>query len=150
MNNIEENFLFYRGRPILLLSNSCWYLNHYRDCLIKEIQKTHRVNHQKDKAEIAEINNVLSGIAEFIKKDYDDRIKNEEDKTDRLKDLESKRDQKEQEKGLESSKKTGEKIAKKSSGIIQPVQSIFDKLLNNFFYLKNYRFHLIQASSFSR
>ena len=39
MNNIEDNFLFYRGRPILLLSNSCWYLNHYRNCLIKEIQK---------------------------------------------------------------------------------------------------------------
>ena len=105
-------------------------INSEKITIIKEIQKTHRVNHQKDKAEIAEINNVLSGIAEFIKKDYDDRIKNEEDKTDRLKDLESKRDQKEQEKGLESSKKTGEKIAKKSSGIIQPVQSIFDKLLN--------------------
>jgi len=105
-------------------------INSEKITIIKEIQKTHRVNHQKDKAEIAEINNVLSGIAEFIKKDYDDRIKNEEDKTDRLKDLESKRDQKEQEKGLESSKKTGEKIAKKSSAIIQPVQSIFDKLLN--------------------
>ena len=105
-------------------------INSEKITIIKEIQKTHRVNHQKDKAEIAEINNVLSGIAEFIKKDYDDRIKNEEDKTDRLKNLESKRDQKEQEKGLESSKKTGEKIAKKSSGIIQPVQSIFDKLLN--------------------
>ena len=105
-------------------------INSEKITIIKEIQKTHRVNHQKDKAEIAEINNVLSGIAEFIKKDYDDRIKNEEVKTDRLKDLESKRDQKEQEKGLESSKKTGEKIAKKSSGIIQPVQSIFDKLLN--------------------
>ena len=105
-------------------------INSEKITIIKEIQKTHRVNHQKDKAEIAEINNVLSGIAEFIKKDYDDRIKNEEDKTDRLKDLESKRDQKEQEKGLESSKKTGEKIAKKSSGIIQPVQSIFGKLLN--------------------
>ncbi len=105
-------------------------INSEKITIIKEIQKTHRVNHQKDKAEIAEINDVLSGIAEFIKKDYDDRIKNEEDKTDRLKDLESKRDQKEQEKGLESSKKTGEKIAKKSSGIIQPVQSIFDKLLN--------------------
>ncbi len=39
MTNSEENFLFYRGRPILLLSNSCWYLNHYRNCLINEIQK---------------------------------------------------------------------------------------------------------------
>ena len=39
MTNSEENFLFYRGRPILLLSNSCWYLNHYRNFLIKEIQK---------------------------------------------------------------------------------------------------------------
>ena len=39
MTYSEENFLFYRGRPILLLSNSCWYLNHYRNYLIKEIQK---------------------------------------------------------------------------------------------------------------
>ena len=31
------------------------------------IQKLHKVNHQKEKSEIAEINNVLTGIAEFIK-----------------------------------------------------------------------------------
>ena len=42
--------------------------------IIKEIQKTHRTNHQKEKAEIAEINNVLSGIAQFIRADYESRI----------------------------------------------------------------------------
>ena len=39
MNNNKDDFLFFRNRPILLLSNSCWYLNHYRNCLIREIQK---------------------------------------------------------------------------------------------------------------
>ena len=47
-------------------------INSEKITIIKEIQKTHRVNHQKEKSEIAEINNVLSGIAEFIKKDYDE------------------------------------------------------------------------------
>tara|TARA_B100001057_G_C22829454_1_gene942789 strand:- start:538 stop:2247 length:1710 start_codon:yes stop_codon:yes gene_type:complete len=105
-------------------------LNSEKITKIISIQKLHKTNHKKEKDEITEISSVLTNIADFIKKDYDDRIKGEEDKTDKLKELESKRAQKEEEKGLESSKKTGEKIGKRSSGIVQPVQSIFDKLLN--------------------
>ena len=105
-------------------------LNSEKITKIISIQKLHKTNHKKEKDEITEISSVLTNIADFIKKDYDDRIKGEEDKTDKLKELEGKRAQKEEEKGLESSKKTGEKIGKRSLGIVQPVQSIFDKLLN--------------------
>ena len=105
-------------------------LNSEKITKIISIEKLHRTNHKKDKDEITEISSVLTNIADFIKKDYDDRIKGEEDKTEKLKELEGKRAQKEEEKGLESSKKTGEKIGKKASGIIQPVQSIFDKLIS--------------------
>tara|TARA_A100001011_G_scaffold141039_2_gene149120 strand:- start:486 stop:2207 length:1722 start_codon:yes stop_codon:yes gene_type:complete len=105
-------------------------LNSEKITKIISIQKLHKTNHKKEKDEISEISSVLTNIADFIKKDYDDRIKGEEDKTNKLKELESKRAQKEEEKGLESSKKTGEKIGKRSLGIVQPVQSIFDKLLN--------------------
>ena len=105
-------------------------LNSEKITKIISIQKLHKTNHKKEKDEITEISSVLTNIADFIKKDYDDRIKGEEDKTDKLKELEGKRAQKEEEKGLESSKKTGEKIGKRSLGIVQPVQSIFDKLIN--------------------
>ena len=105
-------------------------LNSEKITKIISIQKLHKTNHKKEKDEITEISSVLTNIADFIKKDYDDRIKGEEDKTEKLKELEGKRAQKEEEKGLESSKKTGEKIGKRSLGIVQPVQSIFDKLLN--------------------
>ena len=41
---------------------------------IISIQKLHKENHQKEKSEIAEINNVLTGIADFIKADYESRV----------------------------------------------------------------------------
>ena len=41
---------------------------------IISIQKLHRQNHQKEKSEIAEINNVLTGIADFIKADYESEL----------------------------------------------------------------------------
>ena len=98
---------------------------------IISIQKLHRQNHQKEKAEIAEINNVLTGIAEFIKSDYESRIQDEESKNAQLREDESKRDQENKEKGLEATgKKTNDKIGKQSQGIVSPVKGIFQKLMD--------------------
>ena len=98
---------------------------------IISIQKLHRQNHQKEKAEIAEINNVLTGIAEFIKSDYESRIQNEESKNAQLREDESKRDQENKEKRLEATgKKTNDKIGKQSQGIVSPVKGIFQKLMD--------------------
>ena len=95
------------------------------------IQKLHKVNHQKEKSEIAEINNVLTGIAEFIKSDYESRVQDEDSKNAQLREDESKRDQANKEKGLEATgKKTNDKIGKQSQGIISPVKGIFQKLLD--------------------
>ena len=95
------------------------------------IQKLHRTNHQKEKTEIAEINNVLTGIAEFIKSDYESRVQDEDSKNAQLREDESKRDQANKEKGLEATgKKTNDKIGKQSQGIISPVKGIFQKLLD--------------------
>ena len=98
---------------------------------IISIQKLHRQNHQKEKAEIAEINNVLTGIAEFIKSDYESRVQDEESKNAQLRENESKKDQLDEEKGLEAKgKKTNDKIGKQSQGIVSPVKGIFQKLLD--------------------
>ena len=98
---------------------------------IISIQKLHRENHQKEKAEIAEINNVLTGIAEFIKSDYESRVQDEESKNAQLIEDESKKDQLDKEKGLEAKgKKTNDKIGKQSQGIISPVKGIFQKLMD--------------------
>ena len=98
---------------------------------IISIQKLHRQNHQKEKAEIAEINNVLTGIAEFIKSDYESRIQDEESKNAQLREDESKRDQENKEKRLEATgKKTNDKIGKQSQGIVSPVKGIFQKLMD--------------------
>ena len=98
---------------------------------IISIQKLHRQNHQKEKAEIAEINNVLTGIAEFIKSDYESRVQDEESKNAQLRENESKKDQLDEEKGLEAkAKKTNDKIGKQSQGIVSPVKGIFQKLLD--------------------
>ena len=95
------------------------------------IQKLHKVNHQKEKSEIAEINNVLTGIAEFIKSDYESRVQDEDSKNAQLREDESKKDQANKEKGLEATgKKTNDKIGKQSQGIISPVKGIFQKLLD--------------------
>ena len=95
------------------------------------IQKLHKVNHQKEKSEIAEINNVLTGIAEFIKSDYESRVQDEDSKNAQLREDESKKDQADKEKGLEATgKKTNDKIGKQSQGIVSPVKGIFQKLLD--------------------
>ncbi len=95
------------------------------------IQKLHKVNHQKEKSEIAEINNVLTGIAEFIKSDYESRVQDEDSKNAQLREDESQKDQADKEKGLEATgKKTNDKIGKQSQGIISPVKGIFQKLLD--------------------
>ena len=95
------------------------------------IQKLHKVNHQKEKSEIAEINNVLTGIAEFIKSDYESRIQDEDSKNAQLREDESKKDQADKEKGLEATgKKTNDKIGKQSQGIISPVKGVFQRLMD--------------------
>ena len=98
---------------------------------IISIQKLHRTNHQKEKAEIAEINNVLTGIVDFIKADYESRVDAVDKENDQIKEDAAKEDQKQKEKGLEATgKKTGEKIGKKADGVLSPVKGIFQRLMD--------------------
>ena len=95
------------------------------------IQKLHRTNHQKEKSEIAEINNVLTGIAEFIKSDYESRVDAVDKENDQMRDDAAKEDQAKKEKGLEATgKKTGDKIGKISQGIVSPVKGVFQRLMD--------------------
>jgi hypothetical protein len=98
---------------------------------IISIQKLHKENHQKEKSEIAEINNVLTGIADFIKADYESRVDAVDKQNDQMRDDAAKEDQKQKEKGLEATgKKTGEKIGKKADGVLSPVKGIFQRLMD--------------------
>ena len=95
------------------------------------IQKLHRTNHQKEKAEIGEINNVLTGIVDFIKADYESRVDAVDKENDQIREDAAKEDQKQKEKGLEATgKKTGEKIGKKADGVLSPVKGIFQRLMD--------------------
>ena len=95
------------------------------------IQKLHRTNHQKEKSEIAEINNVLTGIAEFIKSDYESRVDAVDKENDKIRDDAAKEDQAKKEKGLEATnKKTGDKIGKTAQGIVSPVKGVFQRLMD--------------------
>ena len=95
------------------------------------IQKLHRTNHQKEKSEIAEINNVLTGIAEFIKSDYESRVDAVDKENDQMRDDAAKEDQAKKEKGLEATgKKTGDKIGKTAQGIVSPVKGVFQRLMD--------------------
>ena len=95
------------------------------------IQKLHRTNHQKEKSEIAEINNVLTGIAEFIKSDYESRVDAVDKENDQMRDDAAQEDQAKKEKGLEATgKKTGDKIGKISQGIVSPVKGVFQRLMD--------------------
>ena len=95
------------------------------------IQKLHRTNHQKEKSEIAEINNVLTGIAEFIKADYESRVDAVDKENDQMRDDAAKEDQAKKEKGLEATnKKTGDKIGKTAQGIVSPVKGVFQRLMD--------------------
>ena len=99
--------------------------------IIKNIQKTHRTNHQKEKAEIAEINGVLTGIVDFIKADYQERIDALDKENNQMMEDAAKEDQEDKEKGLEKTgKKTGEKIGKKADGVLSPVKGIFQRLMD--------------------
>ena len=98
---------------------------------IISIQKLHKENHKKEKSEIAEINNVLTGIADFIKADYESRVDAVDKQNDQMRDDAAKEDQKQKEKGLEATgKKTGEKIGKKADGVLSPVKGIFQRLMD--------------------
>ena len=95
------------------------------------IQKLHRTNHQKEKSEIAEINNVLTGIAEFIKADYESRVDAVDKENDQMRDDAAKEDQAKKEKGLEATnKKTGDKIGKTAQNIVSPVKGVFQRLMD--------------------
>jgi len=95
------------------------------------IQKLHKVNHQKEKAEIAEINGVLTGIVDFIKADYQERIDALDKENNQMMEDAAKEDQEDKEKGLEKTgKKTGEKIGKKADGVLSPVKGIFQRLMD--------------------
>jgi hypothetical protein len=99
--------------------------------IIKEIQKTHRTNHQKEKAEIAEINNVLSGIAEFIKSDYESRVQSADKENEQAREDAAQEKQSKKEKGLESTtKKSGDRIGKISQGVLAPVKGVFGRLMD--------------------
>ena len=98
---------------------------------IISIQKLHRQNHQKEKSEIAEINNVLTGIADFIKADYESRVDAVDKENDQMRDDAAKEDQAKKEKGLEATnKKTGDKIGKTAQNIVSPVKGVFQRLMD--------------------
>ena len=106
-------------------------INAEKITIIKEIQKTHRTNHQKEKSEIAEINNVLSGIADFIRADYESRVNAADQENAQMREDAAQDDQKRKEKGLESTgKKTNERVGKTAQGIIAPVKGVFGKLMD--------------------
>jgi len=99
--------------------------------IIKNIQKIHRTNHEKEKGEIAEINNVLSGIAEFIKADYQSRVDAADKDNAQMRDDAAKDDQSKKEKGLEATaKKSSERVGKTAQGIISPVKGVFQRLMD--------------------
>ena len=97
---------------------------------IISIQKLHRENHQKEKTEIAEINNVLTGIADFIKADYESRVDAVDKENDQMRDDAAKEDQAKKEKGLEATNKKTGKIGKTAQGIISPVKGVFQRLMD--------------------
>ena len=98
---------------------------------IISIQKLHRQNHQKEKSEIVEINNVLTGIADFIKADYESRVDAVDKANDQMRDDAAKEDQAKKEKGLEATnKKTGDKIGKTAQNIVSPVKGVFQRLMD--------------------
>tara|TARA_A100001035_G_scaffold145384_1_gene114318 strand:+ start:935 stop:2650 length:1716 start_codon:yes stop_codon:yes gene_type:complete len=99
--------------------------------IIKNIQQTHRTNHQRENAEIAQINGVLSGIAQFIKADYESRAGAADKENQQLRDDAAQEEQDKKEKGLESTgKKTGSMIGKISQGVLAPVKGVFGRLMD--------------------
>ena len=106
-------------------------INAEKITIIKEIQKTHRTNHQKEKSEIAEINNVLSGIAQFIKADYDSRVSDADKQNQKARDDAAQEEQSQKEKGLESAgKKASVRIGKLAIGVVSPVKGVFQRLMD--------------------
>ena len=99
--------------------------------IIKNIQQTHRTNHQRENAEIAQINGVLSGIAEFIKADYESRAGAADKENQQLREDAAQEEQDKKEKGLEATgKKTGSMIGKISQGVLAPVKGVFGRLMD--------------------
>ena len=99
--------------------------------IIKNIQQTHRTNHQRENAEIAQINGVLSGIAEFIKADYESRVGAADKENQQLREDAAQEEQDKKEKGLEATgKKTGSMIGKISQGVLAPVKGVFGRLMD--------------------
>ena len=106
-------------------------INAEKITIIKEIQKTHRTNHQKEKAEIAEINNVLSGIADFIRADYESRVSDADEQNKQAREDAAQERQSQKEKDFEKTgKKANDRIGKTASGIISPVKGVFQRLMD--------------------
>ena len=106
-------------------------INAEKITIIKEIQQTHRTNHQKEKAEIAEINNVLTGIADFIRADYDSRISDADEQNQQAREDAAQERQSQKEKDFEKTgKKANDRIGKTASGIISPVKGVFQRLMD--------------------
>ena len=97
---------------------------------IISIQKLHKENHKKEKSEIAEINNVLTGIADFIKADYESRVDAVDKQNDQIREDAAKDDQSKEEKSLEATNKKTGKIGKTAQGIISPVKGVFQRLMD--------------------
>ena len=99
--------------------------------IIKKIQQIHRTNHQRENAEIAQINGVLSGIAQFIKADYESRAGAADKENQQLREDAAQEEQDKKEKGLEATgKKTGSMIGKISQGVLAPVKGVFGRLMD--------------------
>ena len=106
-------------------------INAEKITIIKEIQKTHRTNHQKEKSEIAEINNVLSGIADFIRSDYESRVSDADSQNQQAREDAAREQQSQKEKDFENTgKKANDTIGKTASGIISPVKGVFQRLMD--------------------
>ena len=97
---------------------------------IISIQKLHKENHKKEKSEIAEINNVLTGIADFIKADYESRVDAVDKQNDQIREDAAKDEQAKKEKGLEAANKKTGKIGKTALGIVSPVKGVFQRLMD--------------------
>ena len=106
-------------------------INAEKITIIKEIQKTHRTNHQKEKSEIAEINNVLSGIANFIKADYESRVNDADNQNQQARDDAAREEQSQKEKDFEKTgMKAGVRIGKIAIGVVSPVKGVFQRLMD--------------------
>ena len=74
---------------------------------------------------------MLTGIADFIKADYESRVDAVDKQNDQMRDDAAQEEQDKKEKGLEATgKKTGSMIGKISQGVLAPVKGVFGRLMD--------------------